>query len=1133
MKKVNIVKKAMAIILSLVMVLGMGSIAFANEGDLSQVLDLTATPSITPEAAPTYKVVYSENEHGTINLEKAEYQAGESVLLNIEANDGFELASISAYETKDVTNEVIDIFNDKSVKVTDNSFVMPTSDVRVVVSFTEKYEEYVADDATDSENEVGIVLEEDAEISTFTVPHGEAIMIGSSGGRGPTTTYGTTQKYVLTDTGNPDITGNPRAVFCVEYQKEAPTNAPASQIGGRLSREMTYVLLNGVRYHTNRAVNPAYRGGDAFDDYWITAMALHIINGEFSLTSLRNACQNPSNNTSSYWLSLYDKVALLVNDANKASSYNTGWNTNRFTDLTFSLVRPDLTLVKTARNGVAGWATADWITPRLVTNGEGTTSARTITQYIESETISFDATGVSLIMQDSRTPSPFKMWISETTYKEWQKTGKSATLTYTARHPSGMASWIYGTPESTDQNVALLQMTTSTTTNSGTATIKVDKVIPHGSIEIKKTDSKTGGNIVGTEFTVYEWVKATSTWKEHSKLTYSSARGAYILPAPLIGSDANDNKFRVTETKASPNYINASWSRDVTLQAGVETYTFSYDVKNTLIDAKILIAKLANKTTNAELVNGKYEGGKDAGMYYPNQRIDYTLTATNAGNVPVKDVVITETMDAKLLPYVKEFDFDIEKDDELDTTKGAKVKVIDFVKTEDGGIITLDKLAVGDSVEFHLIAELVDISKFNLEDELDNVIKIVGKYNDDYEEKTTNEDIDNDDIILGVPKFLVAKLADKTTNAELIDGKYEGSKDAGMYYPDQVIAYTLTATNAGNTLLKDIVLEDTIDEALLPFVKEAGYVVAQGDILSSVNGEDVEVIAVEDNTITLSELKAGDSIDIHYVVKLVGIDEIKVTDDILNNIVVAKANYPTEDGDIPAPEDKDEDDVLLIKPEIKIAKLADKTINAELIDGKYEGSKDAGEYKAQEKVDFKLIATNTGNIELTNVTITDVMSQELAKYVEQSGYTLKVGDTVKTQQGNTATVVSVQKDTVILDKLEIGDSVEVHFIATLKEENHLSKEDALNNSVKVVGTYTTDEGDKTVEDEDEDDIKITVNPPSETPSTPDTPGTTKVESPKTGDTAQLVLWFVLGGVSLASAIGAVVYKKRKAKKVTE
>lgn len=71
-----------------------------------------------------------------------------------------------------------------------------------------------------------------------------------------------------------------------------------------------------------------------------------------------------------------------------------------------------------------------------------------------------------------------------------------------------------------------------------------------------------------------------------------------------------------------------------------------------------------------------------------------------------------------------------------------------------------------------------------------------------------------------VPKVKVAKLADKTTGAELSDGRYMGSKIPGTYYPDEVVDYTLTVTNSGNTLLRNVKLEDTMEERLKKYVLE-------------------------------------------------------------------------------------------------------------------------------------------------------------------------------------------------------------------------------------------------------------------------------------------------------------------------
>ena len=76
------------------------------------------------EDAP-YWVAIIQPEHGTVTADKLSANEGESVTLTATPDDGHIL---KAYSVKDANGE--------TVAVTDNSFMMPASDVTVTATFT-------------------------------------------------------------------------------------------------------------------------------------------------------------------------------------------------------------------------------------------------------------------------------------------------------------------------------------------------------------------------------------------------------------------------------------------------------------------------------------------------------------------------------------------------------------------------------------------------------------------------------------------------------------------------------------------------------------------------------------------------------------------------------------------------------------------------------------------------------------------------------------------------------------------------------------------------------------------------------------------------------------------------------------
>ena len=73
--------------------------------------------------------------------------------------------------------------------------------------------------------------------------------------------------------------GKTVAAYCVYNTREAPENEAYKPSGdGPFSKEITYCLYNGCRYRGSTAYNSRYSAGDWKKDYYITQIAVHIIN---------------------------------------------------------------------------------------------------------------------------------------------------------------------------------------------------------------------------------------------------------------------------------------------------------------------------------------------------------------------------------------------------------------------------------------------------------------------------------------------------------------------------------------------------------------------------------------------------------------------------------------------------------------------------------------------------------------------------------------------------------------------------------------------------------------------------------------------------------------------------------------
>ncbi|MFR3808762.1 MAG: hypothetical protein ACLTX3_07385 [Lachnospiraceae bacterium] len=75
--------------------------------------------------------------------------------------------------------------------------------------------------------------------------------------------------------------------------------------GSETSDKICYCLMYGAQYWKQECVWPNYRSGMGWQaDYYVTQMALHVVNGEFSLAWFKQVCTNST---------IYNAVAKLVN----------------------------------------------------------------------------------------------------------------------------------------------------------------------------------------------------------------------------------------------------------------------------------------------------------------------------------------------------------------------------------------------------------------------------------------------------------------------------------------------------------------------------------------------------------------------------------------------------------------------------------------------------------------------------------------------------------------------------------------------------------------------------------------------------------------------------------------------------
>ena len=157
-----------------------------------------------------------------------------------------------------------------------------------------------------------------------------------------------------------------------------------------------------------------------------------------------------------------------------------------------------------------------------------------------------------------------------------------------------------------------------------------------------------------------------------------------------------------------------------------------------------------------------------------------------------------------------------------------------------------------------------------------------------------------------------------------------------------------------------------------------------------------------------------------------------------------------------------------MKPDIKVAKLANKTTGVILEEGRYQGKKISGIYTANEIVEYKILITNSGNTAVKEIKVNDKVQEKLEKQMvpESAEFLIETG-TYQTAFGRSVEVRKRSKTELWISELAVGDSLEVCFRLQLRED--AKKSEDLENIVYISGKYEPEEGKKEQIPEDEDD----------------------------------------------------------------
>mgnify|MGYP007086212613 CR=1 FL=1 len=191
-------------------------------------------------------------------------------------------------------------------------------------------------------------------------------------------------------------------------------------------RKVAYALYYGALYYGYPCRYEPYSTGDWQMDYFVTQVAVHILNGEFTLAAARNG-MDKSNATTAEKNLAYDRISKIVAAANETSNYG-GFTADGWLDMescTFSL------------NGYNNsWSLQNG---RYLSGGKFHGNFQSYYGYDFREQLTgYEISapqGVQIEKNGNQTYADFQAAIPQAQYRKWQLTGMQIPITVTASLP--------------------------------------------------------------------------------------------------------------------------------------------------------------------------------------------------------------------------------------------------------------------------------------------------------------------------------------------------------------------------------------------------------------------------------------------------------------------------------------------------------------------------------------------------------------------------------------------------------------------------------------------------------------------------------------------------------------------------
>ena len=352
-------------------------------------------------------------------------------------------------------------------------------------------------------------------------------------------------------------------------------------------------------------------------------------------------------------------------------------------------------------------------------------------------------------------------------------------------------------------------------------------------------------------------ITATSTTGNTTETQEVKAKDGWTKTLKVNKYDEYNNPitYSVEEVNVENGYVSSTPSKEN------NTWTVTNTLPSMTVDKKVSeIIKANGDVVTPEDENSKMTVAKD-------DIIKYTITVTNNTDIPLSNVVVTD------------------KDLQITSDKDGKNPI------KDGIVIKLkEQLVKGQSATVDVYYKVTD-SNFLNDKQITNTVNAEGKYTIDDKEYPVKDSDSETVSVEQVPGISITKTQDITDNTP---------KNPGYVGEGDVITYTITVKNTGNTDLTNVTVKDVmtnnhgklnIDEKKLTIGKlekegtrviTAKYTVTKEDISSDKHNKIANTATVtadgvddDDSTVTVDTEIGAPDISLEKESKLIKADKNK------------------------------------------------------------------------------------------------------------------------------------------------------------------------------------------------------------------------------------------------------------------